>query len=228
MCSKNLRLRRWKFSTYRRYHRCAQASYSISFASWCKKNALAMIASFMAQVIFRDQFRVAWDPVCHQDAFATMFVSPFEGMMCYEHAPKHTHVPNQSQSKMSLIHTKCVSKGGNSAWQTKINHACMYIQLYIYYVYIHFISFTPRWSVQSPWASRGLLPRSWSLQLVLQSCAMYVCVYMRIIHKCVYIYICVCVCIIYIYIYIYTCVYMCVKYIPMCIISRMLQVISWY
>ena len=37
MCSKNLRLRRWKFSTHRRYHRCAQARYSISFASWCKK-----------------------------------------------------------------------------------------------------------------------------------------------------------------------------------------------
>jgi len=38
------------------------------------KDALTMIASFMKQIIFRGQFRVAWSTVCHQDAFATMLV----------------------------------------------------------------------------------------------------------------------------------------------------------
>ena len=38
------------------------------------KDALTMIASFMKQIIFRGQFRVAWGTVCHQDACATMLV----------------------------------------------------------------------------------------------------------------------------------------------------------
>jgi len=33
-----------------------------------------MIASFMKQIIFRGQFRVAWGTICHQDAFATKLV----------------------------------------------------------------------------------------------------------------------------------------------------------
>ena len=37
------------------------------------------------------------------------------------------------------------------------------------YIYIYIFFFTPLWSVQSSWASGGLLPRSWSLQLLLQS-----------------------------------------------------------
>ena len=35
-----------------------------------------MIASFMAQLIFRGEFRVTWGTVCHQDAFATVLVGP--------------------------------------------------------------------------------------------------------------------------------------------------------
>ena len=37
VCSKNLILHLWKFSTFHRYHRCAQARYPISFSSWCKR-----------------------------------------------------------------------------------------------------------------------------------------------------------------------------------------------
>ena len=40
------------------------------------KDGLTMIASFMAQLIFRGEFRVTWGTVCHQDAFATVLVGP--------------------------------------------------------------------------------------------------------------------------------------------------------
>ena len=38
------------------------------------KDALTMIARFMNHIIFRDEFRVAWGTIRHQDAFATMLV----------------------------------------------------------------------------------------------------------------------------------------------------------
>ena len=74
VCSKRMILHLWKFSTFHRCHRCALAS----FPSAClgdAEDALTMIASFMKQIVFRGQFRVAWGTVCHQDAFATSDVA---------------------------------------------------------------------------------------------------------------------------------------------------------
>ena len=46
-----------------------------------------MIASFMAQIMFTGEFRVTWGTVCHQDAFATIF-------MCREHTCQSTSGTN--------------------------------------------------------------------------------------------------------------------------------------
>ena len=79
--------------------------YPMLSSSWCK-DSLTMIASFMAQIIFTGGFWATWGTICHQDAFATIF-------MCREHTCQSTSGTNTRRAlrrRLSRLGSCCHSQ----------------------------------------------------------------------------------------------------------------------